>query len=502
MAWRPRRHTLNAAPSAANMSIPPMSEPATTTDKPPVRSWPRVLLGFGLFVVLLCVLGIVGYQVSQSRVRSERALLEEKLDKDDPNWRLADLEKNRPEVPADQNSALLARRIADLVPPNWPPQALSDLLGKAQPPEQLTAEQAEQLEREMKLHSEAVTKARPLANMPYGRHPLHLEYNAMATILSSQQEIRRVASLLNYDAMLLAQQNDIDGALRSARATINAGRSLGDEPLIISQLIRMACVAIGCNGIERALSQGVASEAELTRVQALLALEEAHPTMRIAARGERAMAYDTINKILDGRITPSAVHGGPPGSGSWWEDWIGIGLSRRDALHTLQLMTELVETTRLPEEEQAESERKTEMSAKKLGREGMLTRSLIPAMSKVGEACRRKQAQVRCLVTLVAVERYRVKNGKWPEQLEALTPGFLSELPTDPYDGKRVRMARRADGIVVYSVGMDKRDDGGKLNRQQPNAPGTDLGYQLWEIKSRRQPARERPPEVPERPEP
>jgi hypothetical protein len=49
-----------------------------------------------------------------------------------------------------------------------------------------------------------------------------------------------------------------------------------------------------------------------------------------------------------------------------------------------------------------------------------------------------------------------------------------------------LRYRRLADRVVVYSVGLDKQDNGGNIGKV-PNAPGTDLGLRLWDINRRRQ---------------
>jgi len=54
-------------------------------------------------------------------------------------------------------------------------------------------------------------------------------------------------------------------------------------------------------------------------------------------------------------------------------------------------------------------------------------------------------------------------------------------VPADPFDGKPLRLGHLPDGLVIYSVGPDKTDDGGKIDRSHPGAPGTDLGFQLWD---------------------
>jgi len=45
-----------------------------------------------------------------------------------------------------------------------------------------------------------------------------------------------------------------------------------------------------------------------------------------------------------------------------------------------------------------------------------------------------------------------------------------------------------ADGVVVYSLGPDRTDNQGKLDRTPSLADGTDLGFQLWDVAKRRPP--------------
>ena len=90
---------------------------------------------------------------------------------------------------------------------------------------------------------------------------------------------------------------------------------------------------------------------------------------------------------------------------------------------------------------------------------------------------------------LIAVERYRMKHRKWPAKLADVVPDFLPEIPSDPFDGKPIRIARVNDGVVVYSIGFDGKDDRGNLDREGHNSPGTDIGFQLWDKDKRRRPA-------------
>jgi hypothetical protein len=96
---------------------------------------------------------------------------------------------------------------------------------------------------------------------------------------------------------------------------------------------------------------------------------------------------------------------------------------------------------------------------------------------------------MRCGIAVLAAERFRRAKGRWPSEVAELVPKFLPKTPIDPYDGKPLRLRRDQVGIVIYSIGPDLQDDGGLVNRDMPMMPGYDLGFQLWDVEHRRQPA-------------
>lgn len=67
------------------------------------------------------------------------------------------------------------------------------------------------------------------------------------------------------------------------------------------------------------------------------------------------------------------------------------------------------------------------------------------------------EATVAC-----ALERYRLANGKLPDQLEELTPKYLAKIPADVVSGGPMGYKVRADGhFVLGETGPNGRDDGG-----------------------------------------
>jgi hypothetical protein len=55
-------------------------------------------------------------------------------------------------------------------------------------------------------------------------------------------------------------------------------------------------------------------------------------------------------------------------------------------------------------------------------------------------------------------------NGRLPERLDELVPGYLKAVPPDPFDGKPLRY-NPVKG-VIYSVGLDLQDDGGMTEKE------------------------------------
>ena len=75
----------------------------------------------------------------------------------------------------------------------------------------------------------------------------------------------------------------------------------------------------------------------------------------------------------------------------------------------------------------------------------------------------------------IAVERFRRRHGKLPERLGQLVPEFLPKVPDDPYTGEPLRYLIEENGYVVYSVGPDGVDDGGKSD----DSRGPDLVFRV-----------------------
>jgi hypothetical protein len=468
---------------------------------------------------LVCI-GVYVYLTVYGAYELAAAISE--TDRLDPRWRFEDVEADRAVVPDAENSATVVTATKQLMPAEWPywefsvgangapdppdaPQrrVLDTSFSELEPQRQLNDYQAAVLRTEIMRAAQALAEAHRLVDMTEGRYPIIYSADSIFTPRPALGDARAIVHLLSCDALLQAQDNDQDGAIESCRAALNAARSIGDEPLMVSLLIRIACRAVPVGQAERVLAQGEPSEATLQRLQGLLEREDSEPLLLNALRGERARIDRFMEGLAAGRVMlsedalkESASLAGEDARAAadrlalmrWWP---GAGALERAAM--LRYTDQAVEIAKMPPEKWPAEFSKWDAAAKK---QPLLVRMLALAyLGKISDSDLRTEAYLRSAIAAIAAERYRRALGHWPDALDNPSLArYLPHVPADPYDGQPLRWRRLGDAVVVYSIGPDRADNGGNLARHGQVAPGTDIGIRLWDPAKRRQPAAPLPP--------
>ena len=490
-----------------------MSDTAKNPGSSPKRR--RWLWLAALACLPLClVLMIWGYARWSGNRELDRLLAD--IDREDPNWRQAHLER-RPMPPLERNGmeqVLLAQAALARGWPTWSfpgaedgpslrelRDAMSASLEEISTSAQFDPEQIRVLRAELKRADASLLLARRLVEFPYGRFQLKPAKSFLSVTLNHVQQTRSVADLLRYDAYLLSQDNDIAGALRDVRALIHTSRAIGDEPFVVSQLVRIYIDAMAVATLQRVLGLGIANDDDLKLVEALL-LEEADTEFYlIGARGERALmdeflasAYRRELSWTDFRRELGNTGIQLPGGGGiltelfFFQAYAAISAQRAELLAH---MNDAVKAGKLPEPDRLAAFDQLELQLHK-PRPLSLLRIFSPFNFRAGETSLRIRALLRSTAAGVAAERFRLAHGRWPSSHAELIPSFLPAGLNDPYDGKLLRFKRSNDGLVIYSVGRNLIDDGGNLARILPinsaEPPDSDIGFLLFDAAKRRLP--------------
>ncbi len=84
--------------------------------------------------------------------------------------------------------------------------------------------------------------------------------------------------------------------------------------------------------------------------------------------------------------------------------------------------------------------------------------------------CDRCEQVERNLLTAIGLARFKLAQNRYPDKLDELVPRFLDAVPVDLFNSKPIIYKRTADGYLLYSVGVNGKDDGGRTSRESPDA--------------------------------
>ena len=103
---------------------------------------------------------------------------------------------------------------------------------------------------------------------------------------------------------------------------------------------------------------------------------------------------------------------------------------------------------------------------------GFITALLTPAIGKAIENVDKARMRHTTALVAIAATEFRVAHDSLPEKAGSLVPDFLPFLPKDAFlDTSRIRYSSTDDGVAIYSVGPNGKDDGGpdpKIGKVQP----------------------------------
>lgn len=103
----------------------------------------------------------------------------------------------------------------------------------------------------------------------------------------------------------------------------------------------------------------------------------------------------------------------------------------------------------------------------------VLVGKIMPAADLVQDAVDRARQTHENLLLAFALARYRLEHKAYPAELQALSPKYIDRIPEDLFSGKPLIYRPEKDECLLYSVGLNGSDDGGRSEGDVPK--GDDL---------------------------
>jgi hypothetical protein len=395
--------------------------------------WRRVRLVF-LSSVLIGLVAYTGCDIwAGKRVTSELARLESRYGS------FADGTASAPEVPAPENRAALIKAAVALANPGTSVdrRALSKFMAdpgeKTLPPE---------LRAYLDSNAEAIRMAR--AFVTRSRSSFGGDYRSLAN-LPPLLEMRGLANVLNLAAHRAMEAGQTDDAASLVAAGLLMSSACRDEPRLITQLIRIAVADISIDTLQRLSENTELSRTALDALARALAENREPLPMSIGLRGEVNFMHLAFLRLEAGRSDDLSLTAFPlpllGPAARLMRPFARWGHARYlgDAGRLLDNQTGPRPRPSLQNDEQPPKWAFIARSSHSF------TTGLQRAMSSGDDFA----SELAAAELVIALRRHRLDRGAYPEDLSAVAPVYLPDVPIDPRTGKPPIYSRDGQGFTL-----------------------------------------------------
>lgn len=395
-------------------------------------------------------------------------------------------------LPAEENAAPYYQKACELF--IYPPQEIESIVKKCTEPNELDAEQAQNISLWITQNTEAMTQFKQGTQKSF-YWPTYVGSTMMdITIHEEFPKMRAITNVLCWNALLLAKNHDIETAFGELLSCWQFSNHLmqGPKP-IVSQIVGMGIKHNTCKvGFLLIHNTEISKEqfrSFLPQFEHLL--QEENPSCDLTCA--KFELYDNIQRLFtddgngNGHVPRLELRGmkddpqkiyqvlAPGLTKEQIETW---GRSQRK--ETTELIDRLFSSC-------SDAFTKTPAQLKKDGIdnntfEETLGKNIIsmyiPALSKFHSIFYENKAFESAFVTTLAIFCYKEMCQSFPENLETLiSEGYMSSPPLDPYSGTSLIYRKTEDSFILYSIGKDFEDNGGIHDDKWGNPAGD---YVFW----------------------
>ena len=339
-----------------------------------------------------------------------------------------------------------------------------------------------------------------------------VDFQIPPLLIFSKETSIVLADAMAYDV----GRGDLDAALAKQRSLLDLVKVIEGQPMMFSQLVRIACAEIAFSATWEALQAPDWKDSQLSQMQTAWEQNEFPAAMERSFEMERSLEIDTyrqirgshavaLKQIAESEMMDNTMAGdnytGLPTHGFilhnvhlplWQLAW-----GAQDELRALDrwwpiiqggrvaISNSWLEAKKLNPEFKPNAESYIPLSINPDEHLGLYDRFRFlfseEPFSVNGVAilkCLKIETEKNMALTVIALKRYQLRHGKPASQLSALVPEFLPSVPIDRMDGKPLRYRLNPDGsFTLYSVGTNGTDEGGDPQLEDPKGKGRGIWY-------------------------
>lgn len=353
-------------------------------------------------------------------------------------------------------------------------------------------------------YDSVIEELREASRLPCSRFPLNYDTENPAMIfLPHLATLKRCGQTLQLRSLAELQNDQPEKASADVKLALQLTDKIHTEPILISHLVRIAMVNLTLQPIYEGLAEHRWSDEPLAALDAELAKLNFLADYKLAMRGEMGCQGGMIEFLrhhpeqfmnfpsdnFNGKALPF------PARIVW--QLIPGSFFYQNRLNCARMMVEFyipladvnremffpTLTHRADAAVEAVTRHRTPYN--------LLEQMLLPAFGNAAKKFACAQESVDLARVAIALERYRLAHGAYPESLDALTPQFFAKIPHDIINGQPLhyrctsnpssQSSDAASGqFVLYSVGWNEIDDGGEIGLTKNGNLDTSIGDWVW----------------------
>ena len=342
----------------------------------------------------------------------------------------------------------------------------------------------------------AIEEEREASRLAFSRFPVSYDDANPAAILLPHLGviIRRHTEVLQLRAVAELENNRQSRALDDVKLMLRLIGSVKDEPILISQLVRAYSVLNVLQVVGQGLAEHHWTAEQLAELDSELAKLDFPSDCKRVLKAEMAGTVAEVNYLRATRDFDSLSYGMnfnesteermailinhySPGGWFYESQLRSCRILAEDYLPAIDRLAKTIAPKLVERADKAEDAEAglldPQNTLKKLWQQSFKSSRIQPFAFA--------QAMVDLARTAIALERYRVARGEFPESLDALAPQFIAKVPHDVIGGQPLKYRRAADGqFALYSIGWNEKDDGGVVVFKKGTKPSVDLDQGDW----------------------
>ena len=241
--------------------------------------------------------------------------------------------------------------------------------------------------------------------------------------VNSLASLKTLARYYGYTARWQAYSGQREKTLEELQPLLNLASLEGYNSTLIEGLVRNAIRAMAANTVHAIILENVLNEEDLLSIQTRFSRMNMMEDLRQTLEGEEAYC----EKMFRVQFDPSLM------KGFWQRAFIRLvhfsgymDLNKAAIFKAMRALRASIDT----EGQTLDYAAWNKVADMPKSLFNILARQMIPAIGKASNKYLQIQSHRDVVILGCALERYRMKEGSFPEKLEALIPEYLPQMPT------------------------------------------------------------------------